>query len=74
VSELPHDGTDMSHGVRVVRYGDAPVAAIMNDFYWNVFGVSRATPYPAQEMTKAMAAIPGFAPVLSPNNPYASSG
>jgi hypothetical protein len=56
----------------ISRY--APVAAIMNDFYWNVFGVSRTTPYPAQEMTQAMAAIPGFAPVLSPNNPYTSSG
>jgi hypothetical protein len=33
----------------------APVAAIMNDFYWNVFGVSRTTPYPAQELAQAMA-------------------
>jgi hypothetical protein len=29
----------------------------MNDFYWNVFGVSRATPYPVRELTRAMAAI-----------------
>jgi len=42
----------------ISRY--APVAAIMNDFYWDVFGVSRATPYPAQQLTRAMAAIPGF--------------
>jgi hypothetical protein len=39
----------------ISRY--APVAAIMNDFYWNVFGVSRATPYPVRELTRAMAAI-----------------
>ncbi len=40
----------------ISRY--APVVAVMNDFYWNLFGVSRATPYPAQEITQAMAAIP----------------
>jgi hypothetical protein len=34
----------------------------MNDFYSDLFGVSRTTPYPAQEMTQAMAAIRGFAP------------
>jgi hypothetical protein len=43
----------------ISRY--APVVAVMNDFYWNLFGVSRATPYPAQEITQAMAVIPGFA-------------
>jgi hypothetical protein len=41
----------------ISRY--APVAALMNDFYWNVFGVSRTTPYPAEEITQALAAIPG---------------
>ncbi|MFD0585768.1 protein kinase family protein [Dactylosporangium darangshiense] len=51
----------------ISRY--APVAAILNDFYWNVFGVSRATPYPAQEITQAMAVVPGFAPVPSPHSP-----
>ncbi len=40
----------------------APVAAIMNDFYWNLFGVSRATPYPAQEIAQAMTMTAGFAP------------
>jgi hypothetical protein len=44
----------------ISRY--APVAAIMNDFYWNMFGVSRATPYPAQEITRAVAMIPSFGP------------
>jgi hypothetical protein len=51
----------------ISRY--APLAAIMNDFYWNVFGVSRATPYPAQAIMQAMAEIPGFAPGLSPHRP-----
>jgi hypothetical protein len=36
----------------ISRY--APVAAVMNDFYWHVFGVSRETPYPAQQITQAM--------------------
>jgi hypothetical protein len=42
----------------ISRY--ASVVAIMNDFYWDVFGVSRTTPYPAQEIAQAMAVIPGF--------------
>ncbi|HEY3502090.1 MAG TPA: serine/threonine protein phosphatase [Actinocatenispora sp.] len=36
----------------------APVAAIMNDFYWDVFGVSRATPYPARQIERALARTP----------------
>jgi hypothetical protein len=43
----------------ITRY--APVAAVMNDFYWNLFGETRATPYPAQEITQKMTLIPGFA-------------
>lgn len=39
----------------ISRY--APIAVIMNDFYWNVFGTTRATPYPADEIERAMAAI-----------------
>jgi hypothetical protein len=50
----------------ISRY--APVAAIMNDFYWNFFGETRATPYPAQEITQAMALIPGFAPAPPPHS------
>lgn len=38
----------------ISRY--APVAAIMNDFFWNVYGVSRTTPFPAQELERALAA------------------
>ncbi|MEV6522241.1 serine/threonine protein phosphatase [Longispora sp. NPDC051575] len=37
----------------VVRY--APVAAAMNAFYWDLFGTSRATPYPAAEVGRALA-------------------
>lgn len=37
----------------IIRH--APAVAIMNDFYWNLFGVSRETPYPSQEIAHAMA-------------------
>jgi hypothetical protein len=37
----------------ISRY--APVATIMNDFYWDVFGVSRATPFPAEAVAQGMA-------------------
>ena len=43
----------------IKRY--APAAVIMNDFYWNLFGKSRATPYPAEDIKRAMAATPDFA-------------
>jgi hypothetical protein len=49
----------------ISRY--APVAAIMNDFYWNFFGESRATPYPAREITQAMTLIPGLVPDPPPH-------
>jgi hypothetical protein len=39
----------------------APTAVVMNDFYWDLFGKSRATPYPAVDIKRAMAAIPDFA-------------
>jgi hypothetical protein len=32
----------------------APVAAIMNDFFWDLYGESRATPYPAQQIEQAL--------------------
>jgi hypothetical protein len=35
----------------------APAVAILNDFFWNLFGVTRATPYPAREITQAMTDI-----------------
>jgi hypothetical protein len=51
----------------ISRY--APVVAILNDFYWNLFGESRATPYPAQEIMQAMTLVPGFAPDPPPQSP-----
>jgi len=32
----------------------APAAVVMNDFYWDLFGKSRATPYPAADIKRAM--------------------
>jgi hypothetical protein len=36
----------------------APAAVVMNDFYRDLFGKSRATSYPALDINRAMAAIP----------------
>jgi hypothetical protein len=44
----------------ITRY--VPVTVVMNDFYWDLFGESRATPYPAEEIRRAIALVPGFAP------------
>jgi hypothetical protein len=49
-------GVPPSIAAVIGRY--APVAAVMNDFYWNLFGVSRATPYPADKVEHALRAIP----------------
>jgi hypothetical protein len=35
----------------------APVAAAMNDFYWDLFGVDRATPYPGEEVERGLSAM-----------------
>ncbi|MEU4540768.1 hypothetical protein AB0G15_38640 [Streptosporangium sp. NPDC023825] len=35
----------------------APVAAAMNDFYWDLFGVDRATPYPGEKVERALSAL-----------------
>ncbi|GIG87574.1 serine/threonine protein phosphatase [Plantactinospora endophytica] len=43
----------------VSRY--APIAAIVNDFYWDLFGESRTAPYPAEAVARAMAEVPGLA-------------
>jgi hypothetical protein len=40
----------------VSRY--APVAVVMNDFHWDLFGQSRATPFPAAQIRHAIAAVP----------------
>jgi hypothetical protein len=48
------DGVPEPVAELISRY--APVAAVMNDFFWNLFGETRATPYPAQEITRAISA------------------
>ncbi|MER7007669.1 serine/threonine protein phosphatase [Dactylosporangium sp. NPDC000555] len=40
----------------------APAATVINDFYWSLFGESRATPYPLEKITQALAQIPGGLP------------
>ncbi|GAA3428142.1 hypothetical protein GCM10018953_53250 [Streptosporangium nondiastaticum] len=40
----------------ILRY--APVAAVMNDLYWELFGSSRHTPYPAEQVERALRAVP----------------
>lgn len=46
----------------VKRY--APVAVVINDFYWELFGTSRATPYPLAKIQKACVAA-RFDPILT---------
>ena len=36
---------------------NAPVAAVMNDFYWGLFGESRTTPYPAEAVNQALTLV-----------------
>ncbi|MET7751933.1 serine/threonine protein phosphatase [Micromonospora sp. NPDC005367] len=45
----------------IKRY--APVAVVMNGFYWDLFGESRTTPYPVETIRHAMAAVPELAHV-----------
>ncbi|MER5999710.1 serine/threonine protein phosphatase [Nonomuraea angiospora] len=35
----------------------APVAAAMNDFYWDLYGTRRTTPYPSEKIERAMSAM-----------------
>ncbi|TDD53253.1 serine/threonine protein phosphatase [Nonomuraea terrae] len=35
----------------------APVAAAMNDFYWDLYGTSRTTPYPNEKIERALSAM-----------------
>ncbi|OUC94582.1 serine/threonine protein phosphatase [Streptosporangium minutum] len=35
----------------------APVAAAMNDFYWDLFGVDRTTPYPGEKVERVLSAM-----------------
>jgi hypothetical protein len=44
----------------IKRY--APIAVVMNEFYWQLHGEDRTTPYPAEEIQRACAAT-GFDPL-----------
>ena len=46
----------------IARY--APIAVVLNDFYWSLFGESRKTPYPTAEVERVCAEI-GFSPIAS---------
>ncbi|MCG5217299.1 serine/threonine protein phosphatase [Streptosporangium sp. KLBMP 9127] len=35
----------------------APATVVMNDFYWDLFGESRATPYPAEQVDRAIGSL-----------------
>lgn len=45
----------------IQRY--APIAVVMNEFYWRLFGESRKTEYPAGEIQRVCAST-GFNPIL----------
>jgi hypothetical protein len=47
----------------IARY--APVAVVLNDFYWSLFGESRKTPYPTAEIERVRAET-GFASIAAP--------
>lgn len=44
-------GAPPSVAAVIRRY--APVAAAMNDFYWDLYGTSRTTPYPSEKVERA---------------------
>jgi hypothetical protein len=46
----------------IARY--APIAAVLNDFYWKLFGESRQTPYPTAEVERVCARA-GFSPIAA---------
>ncbi|WP_235854814.1 serine/threonine protein phosphatase [Nonomuraea aridisoli] len=54
------DGADpagASPPVAAVIRRYAPVAAAMNDFYWDLYGTARTTPYPTEKIERAMSAL-----------------
>jgi hypothetical protein len=48
-------GTPPQVSAIISRY--APAAAVMNDFYWDLFGESRATAYPDGKVAEALARV-----------------
>ncbi len=60
------EAVDAPAAVAAVIKRYAPVAVVINDFYWDLFGESRATPYPAVDIRSATAAIPDLAHFAAP--------
>ncbi|MEU8364298.1 serine/threonine protein phosphatase [Nonomuraea sp. NPDC048882] len=58
----------------ISRY--APVAALMNDFYWNLYGTSRTTPFPDDRIEHAMEVATGVVRTPGPEGgaPAGSGG
>ncbi|WP_245642466.1 serine/threonine protein phosphatase [Nonomuraea candida] len=48
-------GAPPAAAAMIRRY--APAAAAMNDFYWDLYGTSRTTPYPGERLERAMSAM-----------------
>ncbi|MEV0715831.1 methyltransferase domain-containing protein [Asanoa sp. NPDC050611] len=46
----------VANGVETLEEHE-PVVAVINDFYWNFYGESRETPYPAKEIGEAMGKV-----------------
>ncbi|MDG4797732.1 hypothetical protein [Micromonospora sp. WMMD1082] len=63
------DVVDVPPAVAATIRRYAPVAVAMNDFYWDLFGDSRATPYPAEKIRHAMSAIRDLTEQPTPGGP-----
>lgn len=50
---------DAPPAIAALIHRHAPVAVLINDFYWRLFGTSRTTPYPATEIERASATPAG---------------
>jgi hypothetical protein len=48
-------GAPRAVAARIRRY--APVAAAVNDFYFDLYGTSRTTPYPGEKIERALSAL-----------------
>jgi SAM-dependent methyltransferase len=57
VTDLVERHDYIRRGAPGLNTGCAPVVAVINDFYWNFYGESRETPYPAEEIGEAMGKV-----------------
>jgi len=46
--------SELPSGLNAMVRRHAPVAVVINDFYWRLFGESRATPYPTEAAARAL--------------------